>query len=67
MPTYDRRVTDQPQDLVAELSLSEGQYSIQNVDRTAAIWLRESVDPPAARGVGYPPSAERVLGDDCGW
>ena len=29
VPTYDRRVTDQPQDLVAELSLSEGQYSIQ--------------------------------------
>ena len=48
MPTYNLRVTS-AQDLVALLSLSQGsQYVLQNVDRTASLWVRESVDPPAA-------------------
>ena len=48
MPTYDLRATEAPQDLVAVLSLAEGRYAVQNVDRTASCWLRESVDAPVA-------------------
>ena len=53
MPTYDFRALAAPQDLVALLSLSQGgQYVLQNVDRTAAVWLRESVNAPASGELG---------------
>ena len=52
MPTYDFRAAATPQDLAAALGLAPGQYSVQNIDNTAAVWLRESVDAPAAGELG---------------
>ena len=52
MPTYDIRALAVPQDFVAVLSLAEGRYAVQNVDRTASCWLRESVDAPASGELG---------------
>ena len=52
MPTYDFRAATTPQDLVAQLSLAQGQYSVQNVDRTASLWVRESVNAPVAGELG---------------
>ena len=52
MPTYDVRALEVPQDLVASLSLTEGTYTLQNIDRTAVLWLRESVDAPASGELG---------------
>ena len=52
MPTYDLRAVVAPQNLVAVLSLDEATYSVQNVDRTASLWLREGVDPPASGELG---------------
>ena len=67
MPTYDFRAMPEPQDLVAELSLSQGQYSLQNVDRTSALWWRESVDAPASGELGLrlaPGESWVVIGGD---
>ena len=52
MPTYDFRATASPKDLVAELNLSQGQYAVQNVDRTASVLMRESVSAPSAGELG---------------
>ena len=52
MPTYDFRATSAPQDLVAELNLSQGRYAVQNVDRTASVLMRESVNAPVAGELG---------------
>ena len=52
MPTYDFRGTATPKDLVAELNLAPGQYSVQNIDQTAIFWVRESVNPPGVGELG---------------
>lgn len=52
MPTYDFRATSAPQDLVAAMGLSPGQYMLQNVDRSSDLWLRESLNAPAAGELG---------------
>ena len=61
MPTYELRATSAPQDLVAALGLSQGQYMIQNVDRSAALWLRESVNAPASGELGLRLSPNKSL------
>ena len=52
MPTYDLRALAAPIDLVATLNLLSGQYSVQNIDRSASVWLRESADLPATGELG---------------
>ena len=58
MATLDFRLTEVPQDLAAALGFSEGSTVVlQNVDRTATAFFRESDTAPAsdAKGFQVPP------------
>ena len=64
MSTLDFRATSQPQNIVAELNLVIGSnYALQNIDRTAALRVRESVAVPAAGAAGFllSPSESYIL------
>ena len=67
MPTYDFRATSAPQDLVAAMGLSPGQY--KNVDRcskTSRSLAEGKLECAGGGGVGHPPCAERVPSCNCG-
>ena len=69
MATRNVNVTTDPADVVASLSLSAGRYTIQNVDPSARIFLREAAVKPtggALRGFVIDPFADATLRVDAG-
>ena len=54
MSTLDFRATSDPQNIVAELNLRIGSNVVyQNIDRTAALHVRESDVAPPAGAAGF--------------